>query len=273
MTEDLNPAAKALLKIVATSSSKLTPSALEKILSQKFKLERKQARALIKKLVAQGELTYIYEFGTTFIDISFNRPVRVSKTVVLKPPGFRYQAKKGEVVIQIKPGASFGSGQHPTTRLAIRGIEYTLKQLHPMLEDSQNAVLDIGTGSGILVLTAVSLGMQKGIGIDTDPVARAEAAENMKCNHLDNRIEIWNRSLESIHRCFGMITANLRVPTLKQCVSRLAAIIVPNGYVVVSGIKHAESKDMLDVYTANHFKCRWREEELDWVGFVWQRCN
>ena len=141
---------------------------------------------MVRDLVSDGELVYTYEFGSTFLEPSFNKPSRVSTHVVLKPPGYHYQPESEDIVIQIKPGAAFGDGRHPTSRLAVRGIEYVLKGLKVDTTSGQSSGLDIGTGSGILVLTAVRMGIQRGLGIDIDPAARSEAKENVALNQLED---------------------------------------------------------------------------------------
>jgi len=268
MTEKLNPVAKELLKIVANSSSRLTPCALEKTLCQKFRFEKKQISDVIKKLIAQNELTYTYEYGCTFIERSFNRPVRVSKYVVLKPPGYYYQSKSEDVVVQIKSGASFGDGHHPTTRLAIRGIEYVLKEFKLDHSEPYSMVLDIGTGTGILVLTAVCLGIDKGVGIDIDPCARSEAKENILINGLEDRIEISDQYLETIDQSFYLVTANLRSPTLKKICSCVRKTVILSGFIALSGIRSHELADIVKTYSRKNFETLWREKELDWAGVV-----
>jgi ribosomal protein L11 methyltransferase len=268
MTENPNSIAQELLKIVNTSCSRLTPSDLATTLYQKFRLEKKQIRGLIKKLMAKGELTYNYEHGCTFIEPSFNRPVRVSKYVVLKPPGCHFQAQSDDVVIQIKNGASFGDGRHPTTRLAIRCIEYVLKEFKLDHSEHKSTVLDIGTGTGILVLTAACLGIDKGLGIDIDPCARSEAKENILMNGLENRIEISDQYLETIDQSFCLVTANLRFPTLKSICACVRKIVSVNGFIAFSGIRSHELADLIKTYSRRNFETLWREKELDWVGVV-----
>lgn len=160
----------------------------QKKLIESHGLTKKQIKAVIRGLVSDGELVYTYEFGSTFLEPSFNKPVRVSTHVVLKPPGHHYQPQSDDVVIQIKSGASFGDGRHPTSRLAVRGIEYVLKKIKSDRPEDQSRVLDIGTGSGILVLAAVRLGIHQGLGIDIDPAARFEAKENVLINRLEDQI-------------------------------------------------------------------------------------
>ena len=270
MRQDLTPEAQNVLKIVATSPSRLTPPALEKTLLKNTRLEKKEIKVLIKDLVERGELTYTYEFGSTFLERSFNKPIRISNSVVIKPPGHQYHPQSEEIVLKIKPGASFGDGRHPTTRLAVRGVEYILKEYDSNITSAENrlTVLDIGTGSGILILVAVRLGMHGGIGIDIDPCARAEARENILINDLTHRIKICDQYLESIEESYFLVTANLRLPTLKKISPVLRKIISANGYMVISGVRSHEAVDLIDKYATKGFEKLWMQNEHDWAGLV-----
>jgi ribosomal protein L11 methyltransferase len=260
-----------VLRMVAGSAVRVTPLAFEKTLFETHGLTRQQVKAVIRDLVSDGELAYTYEFGSTFLEPSFNKPVRVSTHVVLKPPGHNYQPESEDVVIQIKPGASFGDGRHPTTRLAIRGIEYVLKKIKSDRPEDQSRVLDIGTGSGILVLAAVRLGIHQGVGIDIDPAARSEAKENVLINRLEDQIQMSDQYLETIEGSFYLVTANLRYPTLKKICPCLRKITNPDGFIAFSGIRSHELADLIKTYTRKKFEVVWQEKELDWMGVVLKR--
>ena len=260
-----------VISIIASSTTKISPSTLEKQLAEKYGLSKKQIKAVIRDLVSTGELIYTYEYGHTFLEQSFAGPVRISKHVVFKPPGLHYSSKKDDVVVQLKPGAAFGDGRHPTTRLAVRGIEYTCLINQKIGKKPNNIVLDIGTGSGVLVLTAVLCGLDQGIGIDIDPCARVEAAENVKVNGLENRIVISGQSVETLDRSFSLVIANLRYPSLINLVNRLTALTEEKGIAILSGIKDDEMADLLKVYTEKNFKCLWTEKDHNWAGVVMQK--
>jgi ribosomal protein L11 methyltransferase len=164
MPTDNKTISKAILETVSGSRKKITPIALEKIAYEKYALGRKQIKSVIQSLIAKGELIYTYQYGSTFLEKSFNRPVRISKHVVIKPPENSFESKPGDVVINLAKGASFGTGQHPTTRLAVKGVEYALRECDYFKGSKKTCLLDIGTGSGILVIAAVLLGIQKGMG-------------------------------------------------------------------------------------------------------------
>ena len=259
-----------VMTIIASSPARISPSTLEKLISERYRLSRKQIKTVIRDLVSSGELTYTYEHGHTFVERSFTRPVRISRHVVLKPPGRRYPSKIDDVVVQIKPGASFGAGRHPTTRLAIKGIEYACMGARAVGKRRNRTVLDIGTGSGVLVITAVLCGMDRGLGIDIDPCARVEAAENVKINGLEDRIAISGKAAETLDQRFSLVTANLRYPSLKKLFKRLTEITDKEGIIILSGIKDDEMADLLEVYTKKNFKCLWTAIELGWAGLVLQ---
>jgi ribosomal protein L11 methyltransferase len=258
------------LRVVAQSPARITPQTLEKTLIENYDLTQKQIKAVIRDLVADGELAYTYEFGTTFLEPSFNKPVRVSTHVVLKPPGHHYQPQVGDVVIDIKPGAAFGDGRHPTSRLAIRGIEYALMDFNSKRPGNKTSTLDIGVGSGVLVLTAVRMGIHKGLGIDIDPSARSEARENVLLNRLGDQIEISDQYLETIDGQFDLVTANLRCPTLKKICPCLRKNINPNGFIVFSGIRPHELADLTKTYARKKFELKWQDAEHDWVGVIFK---
>ena len=265
---DIERIEKAILERIGASPARLTPQHLEKTLSATYGLDKNRTKTLLKALVDRGELEYTYEFGSTYLVPSFNKPVRISPHVVVKPPGYRYQPAPDEVVIQIKPGAAFGGGRHPTTRLSVKAIDSLLKELRPDWLKETCSILDIGTGSGILAIAAVCLGVTKGLAIDIDACAIAEASENIAINHLQNQLVVSDRRLDTVHRSFSMVVANLRYPSLKKFYSQITKRTDAGGGVVLSGFRLRERDDLMDLYTAKQFECIWTADELEWAAAV-----
>jgi ribosomal protein L11 methyltransferase len=265
---DIEGIRNAILENVDASLARLTPQHLAKTICQTYGLDKIRAKAALKELVAQSQLEYTYEFGNTYLVRSFNKPVRISAHVVVRPPGHRYQPAPADVVIQIKPGVAFGGGRHPTTRLSVNAIEFFLRKVRPGWLNGNCSVLDIGTGSGILAMTAVCLGVKKGLAIDIDPCAIAEAGQNLALNHLAGQLVVSDRQLATIHRSFSMVIANLRYPSLKKIYPQIKNRTATSGGVVLSGFRIHERNDLMDLYTAKHFECIWTADELDWAAVV-----
>jgi ribosomal protein L11 methyltransferase len=262
---------KEILKYVTASPARRTPRFLKKTICETYGLDKAHVSAALKDLVARRELEYTYEFGNSYLVAAFNKPVRISTHVVVQPPGHRYRPLTDDIVIEIKPGAAFGDGRHPTTRLGVKAIEFLLKDVRPDRLSENCCVLDIGTGSGILAIAAVCLGIKKGLGIDVDPSAFAEATENIALNNLQNRVFISNRSIDSIDQVFLMVIANLRYPSLINYYPRISKLTDSGGWAVLSGFRLHERDDLMELYTANHFECIQTTAELDWAAALLKR--
>jgi ribosomal protein L11 methyltransferase len=268
---DIKSIQKEIMEIVAASPVRISPQYLEKTISDTYGLEKTQAGRILKDLIRQGELEYTYEFGSTYLVRSFSKPVRISNHVVIMPAGHSYQSAPDDVVIQIKSGAAFGGGRHPTTRLSVKAIEYVLKQERPNWMNQRCSVLDIGTGSGILAMAAVGLGVKKGLGLDIDPCAVTEAADNIALNKLENRILISDREIDTVDQVFSLLVANLRYPSLKNYYPLILKLTDTNSRVVLSGFRPQERSNLMDLYTTKHFKCTWTADELDWSAAALKR--
>ena len=259
-----------VLAIVEESSCRLTPGELKKRLLGKNFEDEKALKTAISDLVLSRQLKYTYQFGCSFLEKSYEKPTRVSRRVILKPPGIVYEPASFDIVIDILKGASFGFGDHPTTRLAIQGVEAALFNKHGDINADDGRALDIGTGSGVLAIAAVLIGIKRAVGIDVDPCARAEAQKNIKLNGLEHRIKILDTRVEEIKETYSLIMANLRYPTLKRLCPHMAKITQKEGAVVVSGIKSDEVEDLVNDFTQNGFQCTWKAVEKGWVGMVFE---
>jgi ribosomal protein L11 methyltransferase len=244
----------------------MPPADITKELGGRLKLNKNRVQRAIRDLVAAGELAYTFEHGRSFLEPSFDRPVRVAERIVLIPPEKAFAGGPEDVVIRIMPGASFGAGRHPTTRLALRGIEFALTRSEKRLAGPGSRVLDIGTGTGVLAMAAVRLGIEAGLGIDLDPCAVAEAKANLRLNGLDARITVADTALERIRGPFALVAANLRLPSLLRLAPSIAAWTPPGAAVVISGIRLEEEKALRSAYAKQSFEPMWCDQEDEWMG-------
>lgn len=245
------------------------PGQLLKELTHDLNLPRNQIQAALRELVAAGELAYVFEHGRSFIEPSFDQPVRVSERIVLTPPERVFQPGPADAVIRILRGAAFGAGRHPTTRLALKGIDSILSQRAGSWDRAGSRVLDIGTGSGVLAIAAVMLGIETGMAVDIDPCAVREARENVALNGLSERIAVCDRSADDVDDgAYLLVTANLRTPTLVGLAPHIAAHVDPRGALVVSGLRNDECEVLLGELAKHDFHAVWRGEEQNWVGLA-----
>jgi ribosomal protein L11 methyltransferase len=234
-------------------------------------LSRRAVSTAVRELTTAGDVAYRVEHGRSYLEPSFDRPVRVSERIILTPPGRQGPTGPRDVGVTIAPGAAFGNGSHPTTRLALRGIDAALTRVLPGVPRTGGCALDIGTGSGVLVIAAVALGIGQGEGIDRDPCAVSEARSNVRLNGLGSRIHISDRPVEDLRRRFALISANLRAPTLVRQAPLIGSLAEDGGVVVISGIRPAECRAVLAAYETVFFKCVRVEEEYEWTALVLEK--
>jgi ribosomal protein L11 methyltransferase len=165
------------------------------------------------------------------------RPVRRGRVLVVAP-WMREPAPAGAVRVVIEPGLAFGTGDHPTTGMCLEALDVFLQR------EPGAAVLDVGTGSGILAIAARKLGAGLAVGTDNDPVALRVARENATVNGtvIDLRSEI----PEAVE--FDLVLANILSNTLVELAPRLVRAVAPGGRLVLSGILEAQTAEIEAAY-------------------------
>jgi len=161
---------------------------------------------------------------------AFFWPVKIGNNLVVKPTWREYAPGKKDIILEIDPGMAFGTGAHPTSSLCITMIEKYLKP--------GNTFLDIGTGSGILMIAAAKLGATRLLGTDTDEVAAQIAKENLLLNKIDEkRFNIKVASLvEDVYERFDIVAANILTDVILNLLENVSKNISKNGILICSGI-------------------------------------
>ena len=238
---ETDPSRRWVLELLRRSETSLTPAELTHRVRRERKVDRRAARALIQSLVAENLLAYADRHGRTVVEISLRRPVALSERVVVAPPDISVAKKTGQVVVRLQGGPAFGDGAHPTTRLSVQAIDRLLAQMVASCDCQLERTLDIGCGSGILALTALTLGIRRAVALDIDPLARAETAANARRNEMTERLAVSGDTLETLSPPFHLIIANLRPPTLRKMLPEIKRLAAPEAGLVLSGFRSEEA--------------------------------
>ena len=256
---------------VIEANRKLTPSEVEKIVARAAAVHRQTVKVAIKELVSRGELTYTYLFGASYLEKSFDRPVRISKRIVIKPPEKAYRPEDGDLVIDLAKGAAFGDGAHPTTSLVLRALDAIFGDHHGKGFRGASRALDVGTGTGVLAIALAKLGVQEVIGVDIDPCAVSEASHNVALNGLAGKVKIMNTPFGALETLFPVVVANLAYPTLRRLSPHLSKKMEPEGVLILSGFKEAPSKDLGETYAEQGLSLIRKETDREWVCLVFRK--
>ena len=189
--------------------------------------------------------------------------LRVTSNLVIKPSWIDYTPSIKELVIEIDPGMSFGTGHHPSTRAC---LELLNKLVHPGMR-----IMDIGCGSGILTIAAVKLGAEKVFALDVDAIAVQVSKDNLVLNGGIGSVELLEGSLphEAIHReSVDLVVANISEPSIRDLSTDVYRSLKKSGCLIASGMLKSDC-DKLETYMNNvGFSTICVREIDDWATLV-----
>ena len=170
---------------------------------------------------------------------AYFRPEKITDQIVVKPTWKDYSPIDKEIIIEIDPGMAFGTGTHPTTRMCIVLLEKYLKK--------KAAFLDVGTGSGILMIAAAKLGAGKIWGTDNDTVAVDIARRNLIHNRIPESVfnVITGNMIDKITKRFDLVVANLTAKPIIILLENIQKVLIQDGIVLCSGIIEADKNKIL----------------------------
>jgi ribosomal protein L11 methyltransferase len=198
--------------------------------------------------------------------------LRIGSSIVIKPTWRDYEPAPDDVVVALDPGMAFGTGLHPTTRLCLAGLERW--GASGLVRGA--AVLDVGSGSGILAVTAGLLGAGLVTAIDTDPLATEATRENARRNGVS--VVTRTGSLPTAGGPFDLVLANLVAGLLVELASALASALRPGdgspgsgGRLLASGIFVDREPEVRRAFAAAGLRLLGRHQETDWVALDVER--
>jgi ribosomal protein L11 methyltransferase len=187
------------------------------------------------------------------------KPVQIGSRIYVRQSWNTEPAPPGTIELVIDPKRAFGSGYHATTQLLAEWLADSVK--------GGESVLDVGTGSGILAMTALRLGAGRALGIDIDPVAIECAMENAALNRFGPELEL---SVGSIGRVgdagFDFIVANLDRNSLLALAGDLCRKLRANGRMLLSGLQSADLADVSAAIEARNGRVRETRERDEWLA-------
>lgn len=210
-------------------------------------------------LVGELETQWVAEEDWANAWKQFYTVLHVGERLVVKPRWQDYEPAPGEIIIALDPGMAFGTGTHPTTQLCLEALE--------RLPIQGKRVLDVGTGSGILAITAALLGAAQVDALDTDSVAVAAARDNVAQAGLSDTVSMSEHTLPLPESgpAYDIVVANITAQTLITLAPHLRAVVAPQGRLVACGIIEAKAYEVIAAFETNGLTLLHRREVSDWV--------
>lgn len=162
------------------------------------------------------------------------------------------QEHKDKLLIQIDPGTAFGTGQHETTQLCIRQLRKYVT--------SESQILDVGTGSGILGITALKLGAKEVFGTDLDENAIVAVGENLEANDIgSDRFQVLQGNIiddkavqdKTGYGCYDIVVANILADVIILLQKEIPVHLKQGGIFITSGIINTKETAVKEAMEAN----------------------
>jgi ribosomal protein L11 methyltransferase len=157
---------------------------------------------------------------------------------------------------------AFGTGLHATTALCLEALDEIVRIAPP------DAVLDVGTGSGVLALAALMLGVPGALAIDIDDEALRVAAENARINGMEDRLELAHGGPETVAGMWPLVLANVLAAPLIEMAPALARRVGHHGHLVLSGIPASVEPDVAAAYCHLGMRRVGVKSRAGWVALV-----
>ena len=192
--------------------------------------------------------------------------VNITDNIVIKPSWDEYEPSDNEIVVEIDPGLAFGTGTHETTSLCVEFLE--------KYAQNKKKLLDIGCGSGILMLIGKKLGVEKVVGIDIDEKVNDVVLENFSKNGINDNFQVIIGNLvDDVNEKYDLVVSNILVDVLEKLLEDIEKILEKDATVIFSGILNEKEEAFLKKAKNYNLKQIDRKEKNNWVSLVFKYEN
>lgn len=165
------------------------------------------------------------------------------------------------LIVYIDSNSAFGTGEHETTSSCLYFLENYVK--------ANYTVVDVGTGSGILGISAAKLGAKNVVMTDLDEVAVTAAKHNVEINGVEKSCTVYNANLlDGILIQGDIVVANITADVLQILAKDILSYVKDDGIIILSGILKSKKTEVIEVYTSLGFKLLEEKNVGEWSALV-----
>ena len=191
--------------------------------------------------------------------------LHIGQHLVIKPTWLELDPGPDDIVIELDPGIAFGTGYHPTTDTCLQALE---QNITPGM-----AVLDLGTGSGILTIAAIKLGAERVTALDIDSLAVTAARRNFRRCGISKQVSLGKGSVPhptAPAGQFDLAVANISARGVADRCPFILTALKPCGIFLASGLLETQKEEVAATAEPLGFTLvsEWPQEE--WVTLLYR---
>jgi ribosomal protein L11 methyltransferase len=196
-------------------------------------------------------------------------PRQITDRILVHPSWISPPGERAAATIVLDPGMAFGTAEHGTTRGCLRLLDRAVRR--------GDAVLDVGSGSGILAIAAVLLGAESCIAVEADPLSCEALRENLERNRVADRVRcvealVDARDLSRLGPVSGVV-ANIETGVLKPLLAGFAGALSQGGWLILSGILEGEWASLRGEAELAGFRSVALDSDGEWRSGLFERSD
>ena len=202
----------------------------------------------------------------------YYQPIPIGKRLLVVPKWMEPDRTEGRIPVLLDPGMIFGTGAHASTQMCMLRLEELIR--------GGEAVLDLGSGSGILSITALRLGAGHAIGVDVDPKAEDIARENAAINALEadrftavtGNVITGQAELESLFaKTYDVVCMNIFADVIIPMAAVLPRFMTEKTKLICSGVLENRYDEVRAAIEAAGLRITGLQTMNDWCCFTAQK--
>ena len=229
-----------------------------------------EAISFLKERFDAEKITYRIETGNCRDEDwadkwkAYFKPQPIGEHLYIRPVWIDDYDAGERAVLNIEPGAAFGTGTHDTTRLCLEALDRYV--------NIGDEVLDIGCGSGILAISSMLLGASKGFGVDIDELAVKTAKENGEMNgFFEPELQFVCGDLaDKVTEKYDIVVANIVADIIILFSTQVKAFMKDGAKFIASGIIDTRADEVVIALENAGLSVVERKENGGWVCLICQ---
>lgn len=213
-----------------------------------------RAKKILSTLGVKAKIEYVEDQDWISKWAETLKIIKVEEGLYVNPNPSKFEDPTDGITVKVIPSMAFGTGEHPTTKLAIQLLK---KSVTPSI-----SVCDVGCGTGILSVFAVKFGAKRVLAVDLDENAIESAKNTRALNHVDFEIRKSNL-LSQVHERFDLIVANIVFDVIIKLIDQLEK----NQKAVVSGIDFERASKFEEFCYQRKIRIAEKSCEGEWCAY------